>query len=218
MEQLALNILRIAEAMACICGLIFWKKVEGTYWKLFPFYLLFIVFSELLGYYTKVHQLLTINNYYFRFLEIPAEFLFFFYIFYQAFKDKKYRWLPLACSGLYILCWLIDMFGMGKHRFWFSSFSSTIGNLLLLILILGYFIQLVTSNAILDFKRDMLFWVSTGLLLFYLGTFPFYGLENMLYHYYRDVYNDYKFVASILDSSMYIMFAFSFIWGRPKNI
>jgi hypothetical protein len=204
--------------MACLCGLIFWGKVKGSYWKLFPVYLLFIVFSELLGQYTKVYKLLAINKYYFLYLEIPIEFLFFFYIFYQAFKNKKYSWLPVACSGLYILCWIIDMFFIGSHRLWFSSFSVTIGNFLLLILILTYFIQLVTSNAILNFKGDMLFWVSTGLLLFYLGTFPFYGLGNVLYHNYRDVYNAYKFITTILDSSMYIMFAFSFIWGRPKNI
>lgn len=98
----------------------------------------------------------------------------------------------------------------------FNSFSSTVGNLLLLILIWSFFIQLVSSNAILTFRRNMLFWVSLGLLLFYLGAFPYYGLRNILARDFKEVYIIYTYIVYVLDILMYVMFTISFIWGKPN--
>jgi len=216
-EQQLLTILRFAEVLACVLGFVYWKKVKGSYWKAFPFYLLFIVFSEAFGHYTKVHNEILLNKYYFLVLEIPSEFLFFYYIFFKAFKTRSYRWLPVVCTCIYILSWFTDMFFLGSHVFWFYSFSDTMGNLLLLVLILRYFLQLLSGDEILGFKNDMLFWVCIGLLLYHLGTFPLYGLKNVLYIRFKNIYNVYKYLENILDSLMYFLFAFSFIWGKPKS-
>ncbi len=202
----ALTILRIFEAIAFLTGLVYWKKIKNTYWVWFVLYLLFIVLSEAIGTYfitANKHANLAFFNYF----EIPIEFIFFFSLFHQSYKLSKYKWLPIVCMAVFLVSWIMDLLYFSKLQFFFYSFSYTIGNLLLLILILGYFIRLVTSDAILNFSHDMLFWVSTGLLLYYLGTFPFYGLRNTLTKNYKEVYITYHYCPtknSIKDPITYI--------------
>jgi len=158
----------------------------------------------------------TLNLAYFNYFEIPIEFTFFILLFRRAFKLTRIYWLPIVCLIVYITSWLMDVFFFGKWEFIFNSFSCTIGNLLLLILILSYFIQLVTSNAILTFRNNMLFWVSLGLLLYYLGAFPYYGLRNTIAYNYREINITYTYIMYVLNCLMYLMFTISFIWGKPN--
>ena len=213
--EVFLSILRICELIACITGFIYWRKIRMSYLKWFPVFLLFIVLSECIGtFFTPPVYKLT-NFVYFNYFEIPVEFLFFFWLFYNAIAFKKNKNLPLICAGLYLLSWLTDLVFFGMREF--SSFSYTFGNLLLLVVILRYFIFLVTSNHILTFWNDMLFWICTGLLIYYLGTFPYYGLRKTFSTYYKNLYFTYSYIMYILNSLMYVMFTFSFIWGKPNT-
>ena len=215
METL-LIILRSAELMACIAGLVYWKKIRTSVFKWFFFYLCFIVVSECIGKFTQASAYEQINLAYFNYFEIPTEFLFFFWLFYHTRAFERFKKLPLICAALYLVSWLTDMLYFSKMKFSFYSFSYTIGTLLLLVVVLRYFILLVTSNNILSFWKDMLFWICTGLLVYYLGTFPYYGLRNTLVDHYPGLYYTYSYIIYILNSLMYILFTFSFVWGKPS--
>jgi uncharacterized membrane protein YfcA len=209
-------VLNILEASAFVSSIIYWRKIRNTYWRWFSFYLLFIVISEAIGAYLATRETNTLNNAFFNYFEIPMEFLFFFWLFSRSFKKTKYSWLPVVCSGVYVLSWVLDIIYFNKMRFIFYSLSYTVGNLLLLVLILQFFIRLVMSDEILTFRKNMLFWVSSGLLLFYLGSFPYYGLRNTIAYNYQDIYTTYSYIAYILNCFMYLMFIFSFVWGKPN--
>jgi len=209
-------ILRVFEFVACVTGFIHWGKIRASIFKWFPFYLSFIVLSEFIGQLLSDPAMKRTNIAFFNYFEIPIEFLFFFWLFFKTGKHYTYKSLPIFCAGTYLVCWLIDSLYLSKLQFSFYSFSYTIGNLLLLVLILRYFILLVTSNSILGFANDMMFWICTGLLLYYLGTFPFYGLRNTLGTNYPQLYSTYSYIMYALNSLMYLMFTFSFIWGRPS--
>lgn len=213
-----LNILTGCEIAAFLTGLVYWKKIKDTYWKWFTLYLLFIVITEFIGWYLLVIDSPEKNQAFYNYFEIPTEFLFFFFLFNQSYKTSKYKWLPIACTVIYLLSWMMDILYFSKLEFFFYSFSYTVGNLLLLVLILGYFIRLVTSDAILGFRQDMLFWVGTGMLIYYLGSFPYYGLRNTLIKNYQDAHVTYTYIMYVLNCLMYIMFSFSFIWGKPRSI
>jgi hypothetical protein len=210
-------ILRIAEFISCFAGLIYWRKIRTSVFKWFFVYLCFIVVSESIGSITQVHGYEQVNLAYFNYFEIPIEFLFFFWLFYNTGSFDKYKSLPIVCAILYLLSWLTDILYLSKLKFSFYSFSYTIGTLLLLIVVLRYFITLVTSNHIFSFWKDMLFWICTGLLVYYLGTFPYYGLRNTLLDHYRNLYITYSYIIYFLNSLMYILFTFSFIWGKPNT-
>lgn len=210
------NILWTVEIVACITGIIYWRKIKNTVFKYFWVYLLLIVVAECIGRYFQTHNMLAVNKAYYSYFIIPSEFIFFFWLFYKCSNNIKRR-LPIVFVGIYLLAWLIDVFYLSNKSFWFYSFSYTIGNLLLLILILRFFKKLTLSDEILYFKQNVLFWISFGLLLFYLGTFPYYGLRNTLVLNYKSIYLTYSSIVIILNCMMYLMFTFSFIWGKPNT-
>lgn len=212
-----LFILNIAELTACITGFVFLKKLKNSFLRYFPFYLAFIVLSEIIGWCLKLLDMKIMNKAFYNYLVIPAEFLFFFWIFSRSLNSKGRGGLPLACAAIYLLIWLTDILYFGNRQFWFYSFSYTIGNLLMLVLIFRFFIQLVTGNQILHFKSNMMFWICSGLLLFYLGTFPYFGLLNTLAANYPELHNSYRSLVLALNILMYLMFTFSFIWGKPNT-
>ncbi len=215
MLEKLLILLRIFEAIACIVGFIYFNKLKPAYWRLFPFYLAFIVCAEFIGSYLESHDL-NANKIFFNYFEIPIEFLFFFWLFYKSFTNDKYNWLPMVCGGLYLVSWFVDNLIFSNQPKHFSSISYTTGNLLLLVLILRFFFRLVTSDSILTFRQNRLFWVSLGLLIFYFGSFPYYGLSNTIGALNKDITIAYNHIVLLLNCLMYIMFTFSFILGKSN--
>lgn len=210
------TILRVVEAIACVAGLVSWRRWRGSCFRGMPVYLVFIVLSECVGAVLIANDMVGANKAFYSYIEIPVEFLFFFLLFHCAQRQQRGKWLPAVCAAGYLMCWLADLLYFSNQWFWFYSFSYTVGNLFLLILILRYFITLVASDAILKFKEDPLFWISTGLLLYYLGTFPYYGLRNIFGLYHQDLYITYSYIMYVLNCLMYLMFTLSFIWGKPS--
>ena len=200
--------------MPVIAGLFYWGKVKNNYFKWFVIYLLYIVVADFAGALIRMANML--NFWYYDYFVIPVEFLFLFWLFHKTFHFKENKRLPVICAGVYIISFLVDGFYFSKHQFPFYSFSYSIGNLLLLILILVFFIQLINSDAILTYRRNMMFWICTGLLIYYLGSLPYYGLKNTFSHDYPKMDMIYDKVALVLDCLMYLMFTFSFIWGKPN--
>lgn len=210
-------ILHVSELIACITGFIFLKKLNNSFFRYFPFYLLFIVLSEAAGYLLKISDMKMASKLLFNYIVIPVEFLFFYLVFYFSLANKRYKKLPLLCMVIYILCWMIDILFIGNMKFWFYSFSYTVGNLLLLVLIFRFYFNLITTSDVLYFKSNQLFWISGGLLIFYLGTFPYYSLLNTIAYNQPGLHSTYRHIVIILNILMYLMFTFSFIWGKQNT-
>jgi hypothetical protein len=62
----------------------------------------------------------------------------------------------------------------------------------------------------------MMFWVCLGLMLFYIGTIPFFAFRKVLYVEHRDFFYVYWYIQFGLNYLMYLLFILSFVWGRPK--
>ena len=139
---------------------------------------------------------------------------FFIWLFGRVLKGRKY--LVRIAGLVFFLAWLAEIFFFRSAYHIFSSFSYSIGNILLLSLMVAYFLELIHSPALPGYRQSMFFWVSIALLLFYLGTLPFYGLYNMLARSYPEIFNTYWIVATLLDIFMYLLFAVAFIWKEPN--
>jgi len=195
------------EAAACIAGFANWRKIRQGYWKWFPVYLLLIVLVELTGIYlVSVMNKPRLNGKMYMYFGIPLQFFFFFWLMAQYLKPYRENKWPLYGAAIYLLSFIIESGWLKGERFWFSSLSYTVGNMVLLVLILLFFTKFIKSEEILRYRSSTMFWVSVGLLVFYLGSFPFFALRNTLYYEYQDVFKVY----------MYIFFAFAFIWTKPN--
>lgn len=205
----------VCELLACLTGIVYWQKIKHSYWKWFVVYLALITLLEATGFYIRVGlQQNNIALYYW--LIVPLEFLFFFWLLGKYGNGQVQKKWSLVATATYVLCFLIDQIWLQHTQFAFSSFSYCIGNILLLVLIIRFFLTFSTSNDILRYKENGMFWVCLGLLVFYIGSLPFYGLWNTLRNNYPTLFNNYWIVQTVLLYCMYLFFAISFIWGKLK--
>lgn len=204
------------ESIAAISGFIAWKKIKSTYWKWFPIYLAIIAGTELICEFYIQHIDQKLHADIFFYFAIPLQFLFFFWLLNQYENAKGKNNHALISAVIYIISFLIDQFYFQSTTYWFSSFSYTIGNILLLVLILRLLFRLIRSDDIIIFKEIMMFWVASGIMIFYLGSLPYFGMFNTLSTVFGPSINIYWYIQIILNGIMYFLFTMSFIWGNPK--
>jgi hypothetical protein len=141
------------------------------------------------------------------------EFLFFCWLFYQYLPQKQ-KWMAVTGAGIYLLTLIIEMIKIHGVDYFFKSMSYSVGNIVILLLTVTFFINLFNSTEILLFKRNIMFWVSIGLIVFYLGTFPFYALYNYFLKTDRPFLEAYAWAMIFSNYCMYLLFTIGFIWGK----
>ena len=199
-------VLNILEIAACITGFIYFKKLKNTYWRWLPFYLLFIICVEFTGrYFADTNQLMN-NILLYKYIGFPVQFLFFYFIFFQHeyFSNKKR--LILVGAGIYLASIVVEIIFFSDKYYWFHSFSYSIGNIILLILVLIFFLAFIQSKEILNFSKTLMFWFCLGLFIYYLGSFPYWGLRNVLAVKYRNIFETYTLISLALGYCMYLLF------------
>lgn len=210
-------ILFVLEWVAAFSGLLKWRYLSVKHWRLFVVYLFIVAVTESGA---EIHYHFTkdafINAAIYNVFLIPLQFIFFFWVFHREFKTGKQSYWPLACSLVYMSVWVSDYFFMGDKDLAFQSFSYTLGNILLLLLVIIFLARLMNGAGILTFYRERMFWICCGLILFYLGSLPFYGLWNTLANDYPSVFNQYWLVQMYLNYGMYLFFTIAFIWPNAK--
>jgi hypothetical protein len=95
-------------------------------------------------------------------------------------------------------------------------YTYVVGAVILIGCIILYFIEILGSTGILYIREDLLFWISVGLLLFYVGYIPikltryFFAIENV------DVYMNLRRVHLLLILIMYGCFITGFLWMKRR--
>lgn len=208
--------LYLAEGIAFLSALYKLYAAKSSEYKHLTFYFLFIVLAEQTGRFLVTKDLFEITKYWYSFLVIPVEFFFFYWFLLRHFNSKKDR--IIAKTGIVILLFgfVIDWFFFYNSKAIFISLSYTLGNFILLILVLLYFKNLIHSKRILNFTTELEFWICLGLLIFYLCTFPFFGLYNYFLENYPIEFRFYYIVMLVLNIVMYLIFSFGILWTKPK--
>ena len=207
------------EALALFAGVLTWKKFKSTPMNKFILYLAFIVIAEITGNIMVRYKLKEENNILFTYLVIPAEYLFFFYLFYTILKSKWQKRLVIVSTALLLISMLYEKnFLKDGETYSFESFSYSVSNILLLIIIIAYLISFVRSDQILFYKNNPVFWIALGLLFFYLGSFPLFAMYHYLWALDKKLFLTYWHVVFVLNCIMYCLFSISFLWGRPGLI
>jgi hypothetical protein len=204
------------QGLAAVVGWLFRPKFKNTILGTFPFYLTFIFLGECVGFFTQKPEWKQLNETLHEFFIIPIEFIYFFWLLSKATAGAKSKKILFPFILLYLVSLVIE--NLIKTQFIFLSISYTLGNLLLLILIIRYLFQLISSDEILTYSSNPFFYISIGLLLFYLGTFPFYALKNYLWAYHKQIGLYYWYSMMVLNCMMYAMFTLSFIWRPRKSL
>jgi hypothetical protein len=205
----------IAEWLAALIGFWQWKHLNPPYWRWFPVYLLLIAIAETMNHHFGANSP-WMTSILFPYFIIPLEFIFFGWLFSRQPGQLRYSLLYGFFLLLYLLSLAAEPVFFSGESYWFQSFSYCVGNLLLLILIIRYLIYFVLSKELLHYKRNSMFWICTGLFIFYLGSFPFFGLGNTLYKDDMKMAYEMYIGVCIFCIIMYLLFAVSFLCHRKK--
>jgi hypothetical protein len=210
-------VLNLLELLASLTGFIFWKKIKDTHWRWFPVYLGIIFLTEIVGeYFLFVRGDLSTNIAVYSYFGIPLQFFFFYWLFHQELKKTKKSVWPLVSAAIYLISLVADLAYISSIKFYFESFSYIIGCIFLLVLLFIYFTRFTKSDEIINYRTSMMFWISLGLMLFYIGTIPFFAFRKVLYVEHKELFYVYWYVQFGLNYLMYLFFTISFIWGKPK--
>jgi hypothetical protein len=205
------------ELLAFLTGCYRLKTLRLTYWQWFVYYLGFIAVGEMAGL-TLLYglRLPEFSRGWYNYFVIPVEFLFFYWLYYQYFKPGNKKYWPLYGAAIYSLSWLVHIFIFDQVNFWSIPFSYMAGVVTVLLLTIVFFADLVVRNKILNFRLNMMFWVSLGLLVFFLVSSPFLGFRNELYSKYRNIFWLYYYIQFGVNYLMYLFFIIALVWGKPR--
>lgn len=213
--RLLRNIGFIAEFSAALVGIIWCLKIrkfQGII-KWFPIFLLYIFLNDLIGINTKTffpnnNNLIIFN------ISTSITFLYYFFLYGKFIKNKNQKKMILVLTIIYLTSLLINGF-FENYLVEYQSIPYIIGASFILINVTLYFIQLLNSEEVLTTKHNLLFWVSVGLLIYYIGNIPFRIVRN----YYANL-ADLTILFSLnfaLTIIMNVFFIIGFIWSSNKQ-
>ncbi|WP_298140836.1 hypothetical protein [Flavobacterium sp.] len=202
-----------AEGLSAFLGILFYNKVKSTYWKYFAWYCILIFLNEVISLFV-LKNYLEFKKYFFDIYAIPIQFIFFFWLY--ALKSLKNVTLFKFSIFIYFISFLPHLFYEKEHGL-INSMSYTIACLILLVLCVLEFKKQVISDDIIYFKTNKMFYINLGVLLFYVGTMPFYAFMQYFYNNHPVVFVVYKYYSISVGILMYLLFSASFIWGKSKT-
>lgn len=182
-------IVRASELMAIFAGLIFYRKYKKTNAIYFIYFLFSALIIELLGSYPRYFNNYSSLSYFKKIIEgtvfeknywwfqltwsIGAT-LFFSYYYYKV-SQKRVLKKTIKIIGLLFFVvssvYFVVNWSSYKSAAYFP-FIDLVSLIAILFLVFSYFIELLSSENVLDFYRSINFYISTGILVFWLIMTP----------------------------------------------
>lgn len=210
-QEFAQKSLLWAEGLTALIALFHYNRLKEQHWKLFVLYLVFIFLGEAYGkwgsfvHFTKAQ--------YYNYLLMPIQFIFFYWLYAAKSLGKpKLFWI---LSVLYLLSFIPNELYFSKRKIVFA-FNYTFGCLILMLLVIMEYYKQITSQEILNFNKNKMFYINLGITLSYIGTLPFMAFLSLLVKY-KEIWDMYFSYFLVSVSVMYILFASSFIWGKQSS-
>lgn len=212
----ATNAIKFFELFTGIVAFLNYRKLKGSFWQYLPFFLLVIFLMECVGYfYTEIKDYKS-NIILYKYVVTPFTFYFYVYIFKNLLSKKAQPFLVIGGLVFLLSLWAESTLLTSYHTY-FASLSLSISNLFILICVLIYYTELVNSDELIEFHRSFSFWFSTGILIFYLGCLPYFGLYNMLAEkHFKTIFIPYTWVFVALNYCMYLLFSIGLLWSKKK--
>lgn len=150
------------------------NKIAGS----FALYLLFIVSIELTGRYMNLvsHKV----NFQLYNMSVPVEYLFFTWIFYKSFQNKKNRILAKIFMITFPIFALFNFYFIeGSHQF--NDNFLKVGSFAMIFFSCLYLVELLSANRRVNIVAEPMFWITSGVLLFNTGEFANNALSNIIF-------------------------------------
>lgn len=207
--QLLIIIAIVFEGIAALSSFVFYKKYKRTWLKIMPFFLTYTFLTEWAATYGYI---LPLNNNLVYNVIALITFNYYLLVYYYNLNFIKFKKTVLTGIAIYIFSFIASTYFQQISQESFI-FSYSIGGIFIIIAVLFYFIEKLLTPEILNIKSDLLFWISIGFLIFYVGYIPI-KITRQFYASTTDHYNYLKCVQLILVIIMNGVFSIGFFKSK----
>ncbi|SHI83472.1 hypothetical protein SAMN04488508_103355 [Aquimarina spongiae] len=205
----------LAELITAVIGTLYYKKYKGTKLKHFILYLWYTAINEIVvGLYLKRYLEIEWGDLLYNLYYIIS-FIYFLTLFRNYLMIKKNKRVVHTFLITYIILLVINGFYQ-NYIYELQIIPYIAASSFLVVTIFLYFIEILNSEKVLNVRKNLLFWISIGLLLYHIGNIPFRILRN----YYSDITDaTVSFLLGVfLTIIMNICFIIGFIWSDKKQL
>ncbi len=196
------------ELLAAVVGTVYYRKYSESNEKYFLYFLWYTLLIELTG--DVVGYAFSADNFWVYNGFIISSFLFYFYWYYSILKRKRFRRTIIVFTVAFLLVASYSLI----YEDWsqYHSYTFLTGASFVLVLTVFHFYKLLNSDEVLIVKYKLSFWISTALLLFYMGMIPLMFLTV-----YADL-NDISYLIIILSMNLilYGCYIIGFLWTKKE--
>jgi hypothetical protein len=204
------------ELLSLIVCLMTFYKLRHTYLKWFLPYLLFIVLYEYGCIVKWSFFFINKSNHWLANIVTIVEISFFSALYFHYIKSKKTKKIILWGYLLYLVGLIVNFLFFQSFS-QFNTITYRIGTLLIVTWVLLYFQELMAETSDRPLIRQPMFWISVGLLFFYLGFFFYLSAFDFVAHNSLEKYKQlYKIIRYTIIIQLYILFSIGFLC-TPKR-
>jgi hypothetical protein len=204
MIQISLYIIILI--ISVLIGIITLKKSSPLYLKQFPFFLLIILIIELIGQLNQKRG----NNVLLYNLTSIGEFCFYSFYFTQTILGKKIK------KEISLFIYLFTFFSFSNLFFFqgyysFNTYTYSIGCISIVILSSLYYYQLFKSSDNIDLLHEPSFWITTGLIFYYISSITIFGMLNYISILPKVIRNNLQQITLLINAFFYSLFIIAFL-------
>ncbi|TYQ00101.1 hypothetical protein C7447_101710 [Tenacibaculum adriaticum] len=182
----------------------------------FRFFLLFLFFLFFIDTLALTLSKLKYNNAFYNLLSF-LEFNLLFAFYKGVFKNKLTK--KILCFSFYIyniIYFFSSIFyGVLIFKTKLNTIAPVFGAFLIAIVLILYLREMLLSEEIVNYKKNIVFWITVGLLLYYLGTLPLTAIFNFMKS--GSSFIKLYRIQHILTIIMHSCFLIGLLWSLKKD-
>lgn len=223
-----------AELLAAFAGTYYLTKnpKAGTAVRIFVYFLWFTLLVEIIGLYTAYAyftnyrgveflkgSLFESNHWLFNIYQIFS-YLIYFLFFILHLKLEKYRKILVYFTAFFVVTAILNLIFSGIFFNAFSAYTHIIGTVILILCISAYYYELLSSDRILYFYKNVEFYISIGALIFHVVTTPLFIYSKYFKLQNPDFLSVYFFILKSVNFFLYgiIILGFLVCTFRRKKV
>jgi hypothetical protein len=191
------------EIASLLLSLMFIKKFKSKQYYFFISYLIFAVAADYVGgLITEVSNAWVFNIY--TFFEYSSVAGIYYFLNKNPFSKKVIFYMSIIFYCIYIISFIYTPL---------QRYTVIILHFFVVPFLFLYFQELLNSKKIINYKKQLFFWITVGLLIYYFGTLPFITLSFIGQLQTKVLFT----VPGIIVVIMHLIFTVSLIWLRKAQ-
>lgn len=188
-------------------------------YKRFSYFLLFTLLCESFGVawpkwlymYTPFTRS---NQWFYNFFHL-ATYLFYFRHFHIVLLSGALKRIIGILTASYLFLAVLDL-AFIQGLLWLNTYTDLYGSFIIIFLCISYYYQLLYQKEITSLKTDPMFWISTGLFVYHLGSSMGLFVINVMNKASNQGARGIHLIIWMLAIIMYLTFSIAFICRRKK--